>query len=260
MTPEEKLCSRTWRLRNSAGVLWSILSFGLLTGVGFLIRGIKAKNKLWIGFGIGFGLIGVALMVTSSVNTGTKEAPVHTLASDIWGWTWFISFAGGVALTFVVNRKWLIWKAHSADSKWYAQAGSAHAPVPGSPVADFDPNAATAALSAAAAGTSQRATAPASFEGQGSHSGAARTLDVNSASVQDLTQLPGLGQDVAQRIVQARQSSGPFSSFEQLVSKAGVQPHLLIPLRDQLLFGSGGSPTAEPRAANGHSSSRRLDL
>ncbi|MEC5180527.1 ComEA family DNA-binding protein [Arthrobacter sp. CG_A4] len=258
MTPEEKLCSRTWRLRNSAGVLWSILSFGLLTSVGFLIRGIKAKNKLWIQLGIGFGVIGLALIATSSVNTGTKEAPVHTLASDIWGWISGISFIGGVVLTFVMNRKWLIWKAHSNDSKWYAQTVSAPASVKNSPVDGFDPNAATAALSAAAA-TSQTSTTAQSFGLEGS-SGGPRPLDVNSASVQDLTQLRGVGHDIAQRIVQARQNSGPFSSFEQLVSKAGVQPHLLIPLRGQLVFGVGNSPTTEPPAVRGHSSSRRLDL
>jgi DNA uptake protein ComE-like DNA-binding protein len=260
MTPEEKLCSRTWRLRNSAGVLWSVLSFGLLTGVGFLVRGIKAKNKMWIGLGVGFGVIGVGLMATSSVNTGTKAAPIHTLAGDIWGWTWFISFIGGVALTLVMNRKWLIWKANSTDSKWYAQAGSESAGVQISPVVGFDPHAATAALSAAAAQTIQTSTDSPSFVLQESNSGAAKRLDVNSASVQDLAALPGVGQNMAQRIVQARDGSGYFSSFEQLVSKSGVQPHVLIPLRDRLVFGPGDTEATGARTRHGYAASRRLDL
>lgn len=260
MTPEEKLCSRTWRLRNSAGVLWSVLSFGLLTGVGFLIRGIKAKNKLWIVLGIGFGVIGVALLATSSVNTGTKEAPIHTVAGDIWGWTWFVSFIGGVVLTFVLNRKWLLWKAHSTDSKWYAQAGSSSSSASGSPALGFDPNAGAAALSAVTTRTSQTGAAAHSFGQQEYSSAEAPPLNINSASIQDLGQQLGIGHDLAQRIVQARQSSGPFNSFEQLMAKSGVQPHLLIPLRDRIVFGPGASEASEPRTVQGHSSSRHLDL
>lgn len=125
MTPEEKLCSRSWRLRNSAGVLWSILSFGLLTGVNFLIRGVKSKNKLWIGMGIGFLLVGVGVMVTSSmIDSGTKAAPKSSPELTIWGWVMFTSFIGGVIASFVTNKKWLIWKAHVDDRKWYAKAGA----------------------------------------------------------------------------------------------------------------------------------------
>jgi len=263
MTPEEKLCSRTWRLRNSAGVLWSILSFGLLTGVGFLIRGLKAKNKLWIWLGVGFSVLGLALLVASTTfDSGTKAAPIHSVASDIWGWCWFLTFAGGVALTFVFNRKWLIWKAHSPDSKWYAQAGSSAAAMShsNSPVVGFDPNAGAAALSAATLGTSDTTTSTQTSGQQVPNFATAQPLNVNSASVQDLTRLVGIGQDAAQRIVQARQGSGPFSSFEQLMSKSGVPPHLLIPLRDDLVFGPGESDGTGRQEAPGHALSRRLDL
>src|SRR6478672_10988144 len=130
MTPEEKLCSRTWRLRNSAGVLWSILSFGFLTGVGFLIRGVKAKNKLWIMMGVGFLVLGVGLMVaTGTYDSGTKEAPIRSTASTIWGWIWFSTFIAGVVLSIIMNRKWLVSKAHAGDAKWYAQAGTTAPPV-----------------------------------------------------------------------------------------------------------------------------------
>lgn len=262
MTPEEKLCSRTWRLRNSAGVLWSILSFGLLTGVGFLVRGIKSKNKLWIGLGIGFLVVGVVLFVTpSTYDGGTKEAPIRSVASTIWGWSWFTTFASGVVLTFIMNRKWLIWKAHSTDSKWYAQAGSAGTSIPSAPAVGFDPNAGAAALTRAAAPTSQPSVAPMEAGLQQPQSVQGQPVDINSASAQDMTQLLGVGQDVAHRIVQARTGSGPFTSFEQLMVRTGVQPHLLIPLRHQLMFGPGNSEVdPRPAASSGNPTARRLDL
>jgi len=267
MTPEEKLCSRSWRLRNSAGVLWSILSFGLFTGVGFLIRGVKAKNKLWIQMGIGFLVLGIGLMAaTGTFDAGTKEAPVRSTASTVWGWIWFLTFVGGLVATFMMNRKWLVWKAHASDTKWYAQAGTAAAPVNAAPAMGYDPNAASAAfrsvppasappvLPAPSTQTNPRAGAPAA------------TVDVNVASAHDLAAALGIDQAAAGRIVEARQSHGPFTSFEQLVAKAQVQPHLLIPHRNQLIFGdtwnAAASAPAQPQQTrrNANQPARKLDL
>ncbi len=253
MTPEEKLCSRTWRLRNSAGLLWSILSFGFLTGVGFLIRGIKAKNKLWIRLGIGFLVLGVGLMVaTGTFDGGTKEAPKTSVASTIWGWIWFTTFIGGIVAAFVTNKKWLIWKAHTSDVKWYAQAGVQQPAGNPSPARGYDPNAAAAAFVSPAPTVAPQAS---SNEG----------LDVNTASAGDLVTTLGVDQQTANRIIDARQGVGSFTSFEQLMSKAQVPPHVLIPHRTKLTFGapqdSAPSTSSGPAPMNsGTQSARRLDL
>jgi competence protein ComEA len=41
-------------------------------------------------------------------------------------------------------------------------------------------------------------------------------LNINAASLADLDALPGIGQALAQRIVERRQRLGPFQSVEQL--------------------------------------------
>lgn len=250
MTPEEKLCSRGWRLWNSAGLLWSILSLGILTGVGFLIRGLKAKNKLWIGLGVGFLILGVGVFVSAgSIDSGTKEAPITSVASTIWGWTWLGTFAGGVTASIITNRKWLLWKAHANETKWYAQAGGSNPPVNKPPVTGYDPNAAAAALRS-------HAQAPASPVEASTIS----TLDVNSASAQDLQMVLGVDASTANRIIGARQSQGPFNSFEQLMSQGQVQPHILIPHRQRLVFGESNQNQAQPRQSTANPSARRLDL
>ncbi|MDQ0733137.1 ComEA family DNA-binding protein [Arthrobacter sp. B1I2] len=267
MTPEEKLCSRTWRLRNSAGVLWSILSFGLLTGVGFLIRGVKAKNKLWIRMGIGFLVLGVGLMVaTGTYDAGTKEAPIRSTASTIWGWIWFLTFIGGIVATFITNRKWLVWKAHAGDTKWYAQTGSYTPSLTTNPAAGYDHNAAAAAFRSVVPPPSAPPVQPAPPAQTFVPSTSSSTIDVNSASAQDLVAALGIDHTTAGRIVEARHSQGVFTSFEQLMSKAQVQPHVLIPHRQKLVFGdTGGAATPPPvqppptrRSAN--QAARRLDL
>lgn len=268
MTPEEKLCSRTWRMRNSAGVLWSILSFGFLTGVGFLIRGVKAKNKLWIQMGVGFLVLGLGLMVASaSIDTGTKEAPVTSTANTIWGWIWFPTFVAGVVLSIIMNRKWLVWKAHAEDTKWYAQAGNSAPSVSTNPAAGYDPNAASAAFRSVVpppqAPPTQYAPPAQTVSG---HSVQSSAIDVNAAAIHDFVTALGIDHAVAERIVQARQSQGQFTSFEQLMARAQVQPHLLIPHRHRLVFGNpnkGAMPAPaqpQPTRRSANQAARRLDL
>lgn len=261
MTPEEKLCSRSWRLRNSAGVLWSILSFGLLTGVGFLIRGAKAKNKLWIGLGIGFLIVGIGLFTTAGMfNGGTKEAPIRSTASTIWGWVWFTSFVGGIVMAFVTNKKWLIWKAHADDRKWYAQGGVAQPTTNSFPTHGYDPNAAAAAFATPSpAPYTPQPSYPAQYVAPAAAPGG--SIDVNIASPQDLVTALGVDTETANRIVSARQQVGSFTSFEQLMSKAQVPPHLLIPHRSRLTFGAvqTAHPAQQP-ARQGNHSARRLDI
>ncbi|MFJ4208545.1 ComEA family DNA-binding protein [Paenarthrobacter sp. NPDC089675] len=263
MTPEEKLCSRSWRLRNSAGVLWSILSFGLLTGVNFLIRGVKSKNRRWIGIGIGFLIVGIGLIWTSSmIDSGTKAAPKSSPELTIWGWVMFTSFIGGVIASFVTNKKWLIWKAHVDDRKWYTKAGATQPAGNTSPAYGYNPNAAAAAFSGPPAPASQPTSdvsapyvAPTAAPGGG--------LDVNAATPQDLVTVLGVDHETANRIVGTRQQLGAFSSFEQLMSKAQVPPHLLIPHRNKLTFGAvptaPASPPQEPAPQANHHV-RRLDI
>lgn len=47
-------------------------------------------------------------------------------------------------------------------------------------------------------------------------------LDINLASVEDLTTLPGIGLALAQRIVDYREQNGRFSSVEELRNISGI--------------------------------------
>jgi DNA uptake protein ComE-like DNA-binding protein len=260
MTPEEKLCSRTWRLRNSAGLLWSMLSFGLLTGVGFLIRGVKSKNKAWIALGVGFLVVGIGVFATAGLaNPGTKEAPIRTAFTDIWGWIMFANLVGGITAAVITNKKWLIWKAHANDAKWYAQAGVSQPAQNSSPVRGYDPNAAAAAFAPQATPPVTLA-APASAQVPVHAFAPEGGLDVNSASAEELKATLGVDAATVGRILAARQAMGSFTSFEQLMSKAQVPPHLLIPHRDKMTFGTpANAPAPQPdQPSAGRRSARKL--
>lgn len=52
-------------------------------------------------------------------------------------------------------------------------------------------------------------------------------IDINRATVQDLQQLPGIGPQIAQRIVDYRNQHGPFATVESLTAVRGIGEKLL---------------------------------
>ena len=78
----------------------------------------------------------------------------------------------------------------------------------------------------------RRGPAPASvIEYKAANDDAARALDINSATVEELDRLPGIGPTVAQRIVEYRTAHGGFRTFEELDSVKGIGPALLAKLK-----------------------------
>lgn len=47
-------------------------------------------------------------------------------------------------------------------------------------------------------------------------------LDLNTATVEELTQLPGIGEELARRIVEYREHQGMFETIEQLMEVSGI--------------------------------------
>ncbi len=59
----------------------------------------------------------------------------------------------------------------------------------------------------------------------------ARPLDLNSATIEQFEQLPGIGPTTARRIVQFREKSGPFRRVEDLLAIRGITKRRLDKLR-----------------------------
>ena len=68
---------------------------------------------------------------------------------------------------------------------------------------------------------------------------AAQRLDVNSATVEQLTELPGIGEAKAEAIV-AERSERPSSSVDDLERVRGIGPSLVADLRDRVTAGKTG--------------------
>lgn len=51
---------------------------------------------------------------------------------------------------------------------------------------------------------------------------AQQLLNINTATVEQLQQLPGIGEKIAERIVKYREKNGPFSKVEDLLNVKGI--------------------------------------
>jgi competence protein ComEA len=81
---------------------------------------------------------------------------------------------------------------------------------------------------------------------QGQAEGANYLVDINRAGLPELTLLPGIGPSKAQRIIQWRESHGPFRALEELRQAAGISAKELAAIRNLVTLGGESSP--EPPA------------
>lgn len=66
----------------------------------------------------------------------------------------------------------------------------------------------------------------------------AQSLDVNTATQEELEALPGVGQKTAAEIVRERDEGGPFASVDDLARVPSMTPSLLGKIRNQIRVGA----------------------
>ena len=62
-------------------------------------------------------------------------------------------------------------------------------------------------------------------------------LNINTASAQELMELPGIGEVIANRIIAHRQKFGPFSSVDDLLLIKGIGEARLNKIKDYITIG-----------------------
>ena len=64
------------------------------------------------------------------------------------------------------------------------------------------------------------------------------TVDINIAGEEQLATLPGIGPAIAKRIIDYRQSNGPFKSTSELMNVKGIGEKTYLRLKDRITAGT----------------------
>ncbi len=62
-------------------------------------------------------------------------------------------------------------------------------------------------------------------------------VDINSAGVDELITLPGIGETLAKRIIAYREEHGPFVSLDELENVEGIGEKTISSIRDRVSLG-----------------------
>jgi competence protein ComEA len=62
-------------------------------------------------------------------------------------------------------------------------------------------------------------------------------VNINTAGVDDLVALPGIGKSYAERIVEYRQKNGPFKKVEDILNVRGIGEKTFDRIKDRLTIG-----------------------
>jgi competence protein ComEA len=63
-------------------------------------------------------------------------------------------------------------------------------------------------------------------------------VNINAATADQLTALPGIGPSYAQRIVEYREKNGPFKKVEDLLNVTGIGEKTFEKIKDRITVGS----------------------
>jgi competence protein ComEA len=74
-------------------------------------------------------------------------------------------------------------------------------------------------------------------EGTPSPLAGADLVNINTASVEELDKLPGIGQTTAQRIIAYRTDNGPFASIEDILNVSGIGTATYDEIKDLITVG-----------------------
>lgn len=73
---------------------------------------------------------------------------------------------------------------------------------------------------------------PGATEESGSNEDNPDLININTASVDELDELPGIGPTIAQRIIDYRDANGPFQTIEDLLNVSGIGPSTFEQIKD----------------------------
>lgn len=222
---------KKWELRNSIWILWSFTL--LLACVGFFWIGGRTGRRRWIVFGLvylvtNFGLIYVAQAFEdiNSVVHGTISAVIYI--------SWMIA----IVHAFLSRKEYLIRREAVLELK-----NSTRDAYRDSIRKDYLGSGGKPAIHASGpmANNSSRQNTLVN-----QHVPIAQKINLNIASEQELSNLPGVGVALAKRALELRSQIGGFVSVQDFHQRLGLMPHFAVQIEKMAFVDSSVLQEAQP--------------
>lgn len=237
--------NKSWELLNS---WWIILAFVPFIGapIAFFYIASKAKKKAW--YYIGFGYI----LITAALFAG-RDA-IKDIIGNEYGGLLVALLAVDVVLPFIFRKEYLI----RLDMLQKANVDQ---------IATNNLRDKVAADLAKAGIATQNAIdnqVDIQHEFTQSHKEPTPTvpennspIDINSCTVEDIANLPGVSLILAKKAVNYRQENNGFKSIEEFYGVVGLKPHFIAQVEGCIVC---NTMTGTEKPTNGSQTGRQLDL
>lgn len=243
---------KSWERAHSLWIAWAPLTVGLLSWVGFLYAGIRARQRSWTIWAAAYFLLVLPAWITESDPTVLVAVGVW-LVSSIHVFLIRPEYLRRLAAARIERRGaptsqdvqrtvstpsagWYPDPSGGAGQRWWdgsSWAGQTHGEVPSASVNSHSP--------ATASGATSSPSNPEAVHEEV----ASQPLDVNTAREEDLAALPGIGTILAKRIISERNQRGGFRSIEAMAATVGLKPHILRQVGHRLTVSPGAATSGE---------------
>lgn len=248
-TPDQLLADAKWRRRHSVYLTWAVLCG--LGFVSFLYTGLRAHKNRWIALGVLYGVLSIGTAIIGSALAPDDPNADYPVGATLAYLAFFATWVGSAVHAFHERKEWLTWKASVAEQQpWYASSTARPSTATVEPaLADVGLDDATGDFLAAPRpnqvrpppSAPRRPPPPPAKEQRSAHPPvpaapavepeATELIDLNSASVDEIADLAGIGVALAKRIVEERTRRGGFSSVGEVADALRLQPHVLSRLQ-----------------------------
>ncbi|MGD6818476.1 ComEA family DNA-binding protein [Metabacillus sp. 84] len=207
---------RGWELLHSIWMLWTFFPMGFTSFISFLYIAFRVKQKKWTIMGF---LYAVPVTITIIAIDVAKDQPISTFMIIILFPIWIMSIfhAFKVRTEYLLRLEARKALAPQERERLRNSINKEYQPVsPASPSIEERPAAAEPAAS----------------------------IDVNTASEQELASIPGIGVILAKKAVTVRNQSGAFDSADHFGEQLGLKPHVLERIRPYIKVSSASTDSA----------------
>ncbi|ONK22684.1 hypothetical protein BLX87_15035 [Bacillus sp. VT-16-64] len=205
-----------WELRNSIWMLWAILTFGFFNYVSFYYISFRVKQKKWFFAALLYSSIFITTMVINNIFSEEHWMLGVGAVFLIVGW------AVSIIHVFKIRPEYLL--------RLEAKMASGHK--------EREIQSLRKQITREYGGTvkSSSTVAPVQQTVKEKPEDTIQLIDINTASEDEIAEVPGIGALFAKKVVEARSGSNGFTSFDHFVEVLAIKPHLAEKMRPFLVF------------------------